>query len=297
MKKNSIILSCIVILGISIAAYLFTHKEVETSKSQEEIGEVKKTELNIELNKEQKRRAEALTSVFENGTPEIDYVYAEDLNDGRGFTCGRAGFTTGTGDAYIVVKKYTELNPENKLAKYLPALETLENERVKTGENQGDVSEISKMGDFGKDWAASVEDTNFIKIQDETVDELYYKPSLKISESLGLKLPLSKAVLYDTIIQHGNGDDPDSINAIVSNTNKKSGGTPKTNVDEKIWLKNFLDERKAVLSHSYNEESREEWAESTQRVDVLMDVFNDENYNLDKPITVKQSDWDGVEIK
>ena len=45
----------------------------------------------------QKHRADQLISIFENGIPEIQYGYAEDLDDGRGITAGRAGFCTGWG--------------------------------------------------------------------------------------------------------------------------------------------------------------------------------------------------------
>ncbi len=64
------------------------------------------------LNKDQKRRAEQLTSIFENGKTEIQYGYVEALDDGRGF--GRAGFTTATGDALEVVRSIHAV-PNNKL--------------------------------------------------------------------------------------------------------------------------------------------------------------------------------------
>src|SRR5688572_10409507 len=47
------------------------------------------------LTRVQKRRAEAITSILENDTPKLQYAYAEALDDGRGITPGRAGFTTG----------------------------------------------------------------------------------------------------------------------------------------------------------------------------------------------------------
>ena len=51
------------------------------------------------LTSDQKRRAEELTSIFENDTIELQYAYTEDLHDGRGITSGRVGFTTRDGDA------------------------------------------------------------------------------------------------------------------------------------------------------------------------------------------------------
>ena len=248
------------------------------------------------LTANQKHRAEELTSVFENSTPTLDYSYGEDLGDGRGITCGRAGFCTGTGDAVMVVQKYTDLKADNILAKYLSALKDIENNRIKTGENQADTSTLKKVGDFIADWATAAKDQDFTKVQDVVVDELYYKPSAKKADELGLKFALSRAELYDTIIQHGNGDDPDALNALVSRTDKKSGGNPASGVDEKKWLNNFLDERRACLENPANKATKDEWSESVGRVDVFKDLVKEENYNLDKAITIKVEDWKGVVV-
>jgi chitosanase len=61
-----------------------------------------------ELTKEQKKRCEEYTSIFENDTIELQYAYVENIRDGRGYTAGRAGFTTGTADALEVIKKFFE---------------------------------------------------------------------------------------------------------------------------------------------------------------------------------------------
>jgi hypothetical protein len=77
------------------------------------------------LSPAQKKRADMLISVFENSTLEPQYGYVEDLGDGRGYTAGRAGFCSGTGDLLEVAKKYSLLRPVNPLALYLPRLEEL----------------------------------------------------------------------------------------------------------------------------------------------------------------------------
>src|SRR5437879_5146327 len=70
----------------------------------------------------QKGRAEQLTSLFENSNTTLQYGYTEHLHDGRGITAGRAGFTTGTDDARMVIERYTREVPDNPLARYLPRL-------------------------------------------------------------------------------------------------------------------------------------------------------------------------------
>ena len=236
----------------------------------------------------QKLRAEQLISLFENGTIEIQYGYAEALDDGRGITCGRAGFTTGTGDAYIVVKRYTDKVPDNVLAKYLPELS-----RLNTADDPGD---ISGLNGFIADWRSLGTDATFRSVQDTVVDELYYRPSVAYSDSLCLETALARAVLYDTIIQHGDGDDPDGLPALLKRTEDKVGGTPKTGIDEKTWLNSFLAIRRADLAHSYDESTRETWAESVSRCDVFSFIAESGNYNLDGPIVINTGDYENVVI-
>lgn len=67
----------------------------------------------------------ALVSSAENSSIDYgsQYSYIEDIEDGRGYTAGVIGFTSGTGDLLDVVEKYTELKPtDNILKKYIPAL-------------------------------------------------------------------------------------------------------------------------------------------------------------------------------
>jgi len=73
----------------------------------------------------QRLRADRLISTFENSTPVLQYAYVQDIHDGRGYTAGRAGFTTATGDLLVVVERYTRRSPINPLARYLPRLRQL----------------------------------------------------------------------------------------------------------------------------------------------------------------------------
>lgn len=78
--------------------------------------------------------------------------------------------------------------------------------------------------------------------------------------------------MYDTVIQHGDGDDPDSFYALIKRTNKKAGGSPKDGIDEKKWLNKFLDVRYDDLMNPANHDTRDEWRESVARVDVLRSI-------------------------
>lgn len=240
------------------------------------------------LNKDQKRRAEQLTSIFENGTTEIQYGYVERLDDGRGYTCGRAGFTTATGDALEVVEVYTKAVPNNKLKKYLPELRRLAKEES---------DDTSNLKGFASAWKSLANDKEFRAAQDKVNDHLYYQPAMKRSDNAGLKTALARAVMYDTVIQHGDGDDPDSFYALIKRTNKKAGGSPKEGIDEKKWLNKFLDVRYDDLMNPANHDTRDEWRESVARVDVLRSIAKENNYNLNGPIHVRSNEYGNFVIK
>jgi chitosanase len=229
------------------------------------------------MNPDQKRRAEQLTSLFENDTIELQYDYAEDIHDGRGITSGRAGFTTRTGDALEVVELYTQQKPDNGLAGFLPELRRL------ADANSGDTSNLEG---YIEAWKEAAGDPVFRSVQDQIVDKDYYQPSVKHSEDAGLQTALAQAVLYDSIIQHGNGDDPDGLPALLQRAQDEAEGTPRTGVDEKAWLTVFLKVRREDLANPFNPETQEEWAKSVDRVDAFSAIAASENYNLDGPIEV-----------
>ena len=58
-----------------------------------------------------------LVASAENSTLDwrAQFGYIEDIRDGRGYTGGIVGFTSGTGDMLEVVRLYTRLRPETRL--------------------------------------------------------------------------------------------------------------------------------------------------------------------------------------
>lgn len=243
------------------------------------------------LNQKEKNIAEKLTSLFENDTTILQYAYAEHLDDGRGITAGRAGFTTGTNDLYLVVKKYTQLKPDNNLAKYLPRLKELS--ELPDSDEKGRAS-IKGLDGLIKNWKQTSKDPNFKVIQDQVVDQAYYQPAMKHCDDLGLKLNLSKAFIYDTIIQHGDGKDLDGLNALVNKTNKIMNGSPKTGIDEQKWLTTFIKVRRQDLAHSHDKETREVWSQSVGRCDAFSAIAKTGNYALNEPVKLHTNQYDNI---
>ena len=179
-----------------------------------------------------------IVSVFENGTPEIQYDYIEDLNDGRGYTAGRAGFCTACGDLLTVVNDYTTQVPDNALAQYVPTLTRL----AASSDDSTD-----GLDGFERAWRTAAQDPAFRQAQDRVTDDLYAAPARKLAADNGVRSALGLAILVDTAVQQGTGDDPDGLPAVVRKTNAEMGGTPADGIDETTWLRGFLDIRRATL--------------------------------------------------
>jgi chitosanase len=237
----------------------------------------------VGLSTEQRARADALVSIFENGEQKIRYDYAENLDDGRGITAGRAGFTTATGDLVVVVEKYTEKVADNPLARYLPELRKL-------AEEESD--DTSGLDGLIEAWGKAAKDGAFRDIQDDFVDSEYFTPAMEQAEDAGLELALSRAILYDTNIQHGSGEDPDGLPALIKETTSKMSGSPADGVEEEKWISTFLTVRRDHLADAAYPDTREEWAESVGRVDALKQILDDGNVDLDGPVEIHTEEYD-----
>ncbi len=229
------------------------------------------------LTRDQQRRIDQLVSVFENDTPNIQYAYIEALRDGRGYTAGRAGFTSATGDMLDVVQRYVDQVPGSPLAAYLPRLRQLAARHSDS---------LRGLAGLPAAWQQAADDPVFRSVQDQVVEATYFGPAVARAQALGLRTPLGLAILYDTIIQHGEGNDPDGLPALIKRTNKRLRGSPATGLDEGLWLRTFLRIRRADLRNPSNEETRREWSNSVPRVDVLAGLLAQGNHNLDGPIAI-----------
>ncbi|MCF6202577.1 MAG: chitosanase [Methylococcaceae bacterium] len=240
----------------------------------------KKPKDALGFNKEQHLIADQFISIFENGTTEIKYDYAKDIDDGRGITAGRAGFTSATGDMLIVIEKYTELMPDNSLAQYQDELRKLKKLRYDSDGKTDDEREKDRiasgstenLGGLIEEWKDNAHSQDFRDIQDQVVSNLYYKPALKKAKALGLKLPLSLLSLYDSNIMHGESGLDDLIKEATKMTDNL---TPKEGADEITWLVHFNHNRRDVLI-----EAGSPWDEAVERITEFEDLIEEENTQL-----------------
>ena len=207
---------------------------------------------------------------------DIRYDYIENINDGRGYTAGRAGFTTATGDLVLVVERYAALVPKNPLADYLPRLHELA--------DSGSDSVVGLDG-LPNAWQAAAADSFFRQAQDDIVDQEYIRPAVAHWRALGLTSNLSLAALYDAAIQHGDGDDPDSLGAMIDRASARTGGTPAQGISETLWLSHFLQVRRETLAFATDPATRSGWNESVERADVFRELLSANNLTLSGPFT------------
>lgn len=209
----------------------------------------------------------ALVSSAENSTTDYSgqYAYIEDIDDGRGYTAGIIGFTTGTGDLLEVVERYTQLKPENELKKYIPALKKVNG----TDSHEG-------LGEaFAEDWEKAARSSEMIRAQNDILDEQYMNVALEYAEEDGLR-PLGQYIYYDALVVHGSGEEEDCFEAIREAALKKEKA-PSEGGDEANYLSVFLDARIPVMQ-------AEEAHSDLSRVGTQRKFLNEQNFELTLPL-------------
>ncbi|KAJ1733565.1 hypothetical protein LPJ72_002802 [Coemansia sp. Benny D160-2] len=215
----------------------------------------------------------AITNIYENGDTDFHFDYCENLNDGRGFTSGIAGFCTGTGDAWEVVQKYHSLTGGND--KFTPMDSVLKQYAEDSDSSTKGLDSYCKVWEeLGKT------DKKFRKAQTLMRDEMYFDPSQELGAKVGLQLSISHAQMYDAGIQHGTWADKDGLPTLIEETSASfgndtldgnSGSTLDVNghkVDEIAWLRKFMQVRQDHLLHpreKYNQGDNY-WAQTLYRV-------------------------------
>ncbi len=216
-----------------------------------------------------------IVSAFENSTTVVQYAFIANIKDGRGYTAGRAGFTSGTGDMLEVVKEYQKQSPDSVLASYLAPLQ-----RVNGSDSVAGLDGIEQA------WKRAATDARFIAAQDAVNDRLYRQPARSLAARLGLRLPFSKLAIYEAGIQHGHGEDYDSVNKIAERATVAARGAPTSGIDERAWLREFLSERRNDLLHPADRATAAGWAAAVSRADAMLSIYDSGNFNLDQPIVI-----------
>ena len=209
----------------------------------------------------------ALVSSAENSSTDYaeQYAYIEDIADGRGYTAGIIGFTTGTGDLLEVVERYTELKPENELKKYISALEQVD----------GTDSHDGLGTPFEKAWVDAAQSKEMIQAQNDILDEQYMNVALRYAEEDDL-CPLGQYIYYDALVVHGSGDTDDSFEAIRDAALEKEKA-PADGGNETAFLTAFLDARVPVMQ-------KEAAHSDLSRLNAQRKFLSEKKFNLALPL-------------
>lgn len=186
------------------------------------------------LNETKKRTAQAIVNIFETGSARGEYgqvtLFAGDSGH---LTYGRAQTTLASGNLFLLIKAYVA-SPGAKLAeKFTPYLADLQNRDVSLDLDRSLQELLRQAGD----------DPTMQITQDAFFDRVYWAPAVTSAEYIGVALPLSVAVVYDSRI-HG------SWHRVRNQTIDQYGSVEK--IGEEQWIADYILERGDWLANHSN---------------------------------------------
>ena len=213
----------------------------------------------------QKKAAQAVVNIFETGAAIGDYGKVTLLPGDTGhLTYGRAQTTLASGNLYLLIKRYVQATGaafSRHLETYLPQLDDL------------DVS-LDFDAKFKDLLHSAGDDPVMHTVQDRFFDDAYWAPSQSAAGTLGLSLPLSLAVIYDSHI-HGSW-------RFIKDRTLDRQGTPE-DMGEKAWIKAYVTQRRDWLAgHSNSLLQR-----TVYRMDTLLALMEADNWALALPFVAR----------
>ncbi|MBG51086.1 MAG: chitosanase [Alphaproteobacteria bacterium] len=214
---------------------------------------------------EQKNAAQAIVNIFETGKVTGDYGRVTLLPGDTGhLTYGRAQTTLASGNLYLLLKRYVGAQGAafaRHLEPFLPRLADI------------DVSLDFDML-FRTFLESAGDDPVMQTVQDTFFDDAYWEPASKAAASLGLREPLSFAIVYDSHI-HG------SWSFMRDRTIDRHGRV--NGLGERKWCKAYVTERRNWLKAHRNSLLQK----TIYRMDVFLTLIEADNWQLKLPMTIR----------
>lgn len=212
----------------------------------------------------------AIVNIFETGRPTGDYVACVVLNDGAGVSYGFAQFTHRSGSLYTVVERYLANGGQigrDVLAAALPLL---------SSSQASAIVELSGNTRFKNALRSAAVTREMKEAQQFVATERYLKPAIVICERLRFTLPLSLAVVYDSVV-HGSWERVAERVTVAASTAKTAKGVT---LAEKAWITAYVRRRHAWLTAIVRLRS------TTYRTKFFLDQIAIGNWELRTPLTV-----------
>jgi len=218
------------------------------------------------MNDIQKQTCLAIVNVFETGSPKGNYGAVTLLPGDTGhLTYGRSQTTLSTGNLYLLIKAYVD-NPD---AQYVDEFRSyLDRLSQKDLSLDNDLQFRSLLREAGSDPVMQTE-------QDSFFDRAYYQPAMNSAANVGLTLPLSQTVVYDSNIQGAWGK--------VSKKLIDSIGKVSATCSEKDWVGKYVAARR-----DYLKSCKPPVPATTYRMDAFDALIAANKWDLDLPLAVRR---------
>lgn len=180
-----------------------------------------------------KKKASAIVRIFETGKPLGNYSAVAVLNDGAGISYGASQFTHRSGSLRAVVDEYL------RLGGIVGRRVMIERYRTMRDNSHKAISELSADMVFRNALRAAGMTREMHDAQDRIAFDKYLRPAIAACEGSGFVLPLSLAVIYDSLT-HG------SYETIRDRVSIKGFSEPSIEF-EKEWIREYVNARHAWL--------------------------------------------------
>ena len=219
--------------------------------------------MNITL--ETKAACLAIVSVFETSCPFGDFAAYAVLDDGAGVSYGISQFTHRSGSLWKVLDSYLTGGGVVGRKVFQDALPLLRRT------DPAAIDALAASRTFAKALKAAAITREMRTAQILAADGLYFQPALDACDSLGLRLPLSLAVVYDSTV-HGSWA---KVRRLVKLATPFEGG------NEKAWVTAYVRKRHAWLSASPR------LAATAYRTKFFLDLIALGHWELELPLRVR----------
>lgn len=213
----------------------------------------------------------AIVHIFETSKPFGDYSAVAVLNDGAGISYGINQFTHRSGSLEAVIQRFNKKNAERGKQEFFQGYHAKLGDR--SPGNILRVSEDQRLKN-GLQFVADREEMR--EAQREIAFEKYLKPALAACDGSDFELPMSLAVIYDSINHGSYAKIRDRVKIVPP-----GNGSMKEIEFEKAWITRYVMRRDQWL------EGIGRLAKTDYRTDFFIEQIRKGNWNLDMPMLVQ----------
>ncbi|GET40823.1 chitosanase [Microseira wollei] len=212
----------------------------------------------------QKQTAQASVNIFETGKVQGDYSNVTFVaSDPGGLTYGRSQTTLMSGNLFLLIKAYCEAEEAEFATELRAYLSAIGAKDTRINRDMNLRSLLQKAG----------EDPVMQDVQDAFFDRVYWNPSVKNAENMGIQTALGVAVVYDSVV-HGSWQ--------LMRDRTLNQGTVAT-LGEQSWIKSYIDIRREWLANNRITLLRK----TVYRMDSFKQLIANQKWDLTLPLTVR----------